>query len=86
MYIHVLHVVVNGSLIRINMKWNYDMNLCPLNTKVKLLSSDDCLLLPRREYIGEIINNGRYLTRGKLYSGDPEYFYRSAIVAWKVLE
>lgn len=33
------------------MKWNYDMNLCPLNTKVKLLSSDDCLLLPRREYI-----------------------------------
>ena len=68
------------------MKWNYDMNLCPLNTKVKLLSSDDCLLLPRREYLGEIINNGRYLTRGKLYSGDPEYFYRSAIVAWKVLE
>lgn len=63
------------------MKWSYDMNICPLNTKIRLLSSDDCLLLPQREYIGEIVDNGEYRTRGKLYSGDPDCFYRSAIIA-----
>lgn len=36
------------------MSWNYDMDTCPLNTKVRLLSGDGSLFLPQREYIGEI--------------------------------
>ena len=68
------------------MKWNYDMESCPLDTKVRLLSSDDCLLLPQKEYVGTIAFNGRYRERGECYDGDPEYFYRSAIVAWKEYE
>ena len=66
--------------------WNYDMKSCPLDTKVHLLSSDDCFLLPQREYVGTITHNGRFKTRGKCYNGDPDYFYRSAIVAWKPFE
>lgn len=54
--------------------------------KGQITFEDDCLLLPQREYIGEIVDNGRFKTRGKLYSGDPDYFYRNAIVAWKVLK
>jgi len=65
------------------MKWNYDMESCPLDTKVRLLSSNDCLLLPQKEYVGTITFNGRYRERGECHEGDPEYFYRSAIVAWK---
>lgn len=64
-------------------EWNYDMESCPLDTKVCLLSSDDSLLLPQREYVGTITFNGRFKTRGECYEGDPDYFYRSAIVAWK---
>ena len=66
--------------------WNYDMESCPLDTKVHLLSSDDCFLLPQREYVGTITHNGRFKTRGECYSGDPDYFYRSEIVAWKPFE
>ena len=66
--------------------WNYDMESCPLDTKVYLLSSDDCLLLPQREYVGTVTDNGRFKTRGECYSGDPDYFCRSAIVAWKPFE
>ena len=65
------------------MKWNYDMKRCPLNTKVYLLSSNDCPLLPQMEYVGTIIFNGRFKTVGKCYKGDPDYFYRSAMVAWR---
>ena len=67
------------------MKWNFDMESCPLDTKVRLLSGDGDLLLPRQEFIGTIVDNGRYRTRGECFKGDPEYFYRSAIVAWKPL-
>ncbi len=63
--------------------WNYDMESCPLDTKVRLLSTDVSLFLPQREYVGTITFNGRFKTRGELYDGDPDYFYRSAIVAWK---
>ena len=66
--------------------WNYDMESCPLDAKVHLLSSDDCFLLPQREYVGTITHNGRFKTRGECYSDDPDYFYRSAIVAWKPFE
>lgn len=65
------------------MDWNYDMDSCPLDTKVCLLSGDGNLLLPQQEFIGTITDNGRFRTRGECYSGDPDYFYRSAIVAWK---
>lgn len=68
------------------MDWNYDMDSCPLDTKVRLLSSDNCLLLPQKEYVGTITFNGRCRERGECYDGDPEYFYRSAIVAWKEYE
>ena len=65
------------------MDWNYDMESCPLDTKVCLLSGGDNLLLPQQEFIGTITHNGRFRTRGECYSGDPDYFYRSAIIAWK---
>ena len=68
------------------MDWNYDMDACPLDTKVRLLSESDFPLLPQAEYVGTITHNGRFRTRGKYYEGDPDCFYRSAIVAWKPYE
>ncbi len=68
------------------MEWNYDMESCPLDTKVCLLSGDGNLLLPQQEFVGTITHNGRFRTRGECYSGDPDYFYRSSIVAWKECE
>ena len=68
------------------MKWNYNIEEAPLDVPIKLLSADDCLLLPQREYIGTITNNGSYLTRGECIVGDPDYFYRSAIIAWKTIK
>nr|DAE80104.1 MAG TPA: hypothetical protein [Caudoviricetes sp.] len=65
------------------MDWNYDMDSCPLDTKVFLLSANDNLLLPQREFVGTLMRKGHSVTRGKCFSGDPEYFYRSKIVAWK---
>ena len=63
------------------MDWNYDMDSCPLDTKVFLLSANDNLLLPQREFVGTLMCKGHSVTRGKCLSGDPEYFYRSKIVA-----
>lgn len=65
-------------------EWNYNMSSCPLDTKVRLLSSDDCLLLPQREYVGTITlsKNKQYKTKGECYEGDSDCFYRSKIVAW----
>ena len=51
-----------------------------------ICSSNDCFLLPQMEYVGTITYNGKFKTRGECYSGDPDYFYRSAIVAWKPFE
>lgn len=65
------------------MDWNYDMESCPLDAKVRLISSDGCPLLPKMEYVGTITFNGRFKTRGECYDGDKDYFYRSAIMAWK---
>ena len=65
------------------MDWNYDMDSCPLDTKVFLLSANDNLLLPQREFVSTLMCKGLSVTRGKCFSGDPEYFYRSKIVAWK---
>lgn len=66
-------------------KWNYNMDECPLDTPVKLLSANDFPILPQQEYVGTITFNGSFKTRGECYIGDPEYFYRSAIIAWKNL-
>ena len=44
------------------------------------------IMTKQREYVGTITHNGRFKTRGECYSGDPDYFYRSAIVAWKPFE
>lgn len=66
-------------------EWNYNLNEAPLNTPIKLLSADD-LVLPQREYIGTIIDNEKGLIRGECIEGDSDFFYRSAIVAWKELE
>lgn len=65
------------------MDWNYDMDSCPLDAKVFLLSANDSLLLPQREFVGTLTRNGYSVRRGECFSGDPEYFYRSKIVAWK---
>ena len=65
------------------MDWNYDMDSCPLDTKVFLLSASDNLLLPQREFVGTLTCKGHSVRRGKCFSGCPEYFYRSKIVAWK---
>lgn len=62
--------------------WNYDMEKCPLNKKVFLLSDDDFPVLPQGIYIGTIIDNGKYKTRGECFMGDPDCFYRSKIIAW----
>ena len=66
------------------MEWNYNMDKCPLDKRVKLLSDEGCFLLPQMEFEGTITYgiNG-YKTRGKIFVGDPDYFYRSAIIAWK---
>lgn len=65
------------------MGWNYEIENCPLDTKVCLLSEGGNLLLPQREFVGTLTHNGRFVTRGKCFEGDPDYFYRSKIVAWK---
>ena len=59
--------------------WNYNMEECPLNIKLKLLSDTQQI------FIGTIIYNhdNTFRTRGECYGGDHECFYRSKIVAWK---
>ena len=64
------------------LEWNYNMEKCPPNKKVFLLSDADFPILPQSIYVGTIIDNGRFRTRGKCFMGDPDYFYRSKIVAW----
>lgn len=65
--------------------WNYNMDECPLDTCVHLLSDNKDILLPQMDFVGTItmdINKG-YKTRGMCYWGDPDCFYRSEIIAWK---
>lgn len=70
------------------MEWNYCMNEAPRNTPLKLLSSDDDLLLPQRVYVGTISTsyNGKYIIKGECIDGDPDYFFSSSIIAWKPIE
>ena len=47
------------------MDWNYDLNKCPKDTPVWLLSDDGFPVLPQNEYLGTIIDSKQgYLTRG----------------------
>lgn len=64
------------------LEWNCNMRECPLNKKVFLLSDADCPILPQSIYVGTIIDNGRFRTRGECFMGDHDYFYRSKIIAW----
>lgn len=68
------------------MDWNYDMESCPLDTVVRLLSANDCLCYPQKEFVGTITFNRGQRHRGECYKGDKDYFYRSAIVAWKMYD
>ena len=66
--------------------WNYNMDECPIDTCVHLLSDNKDILLPQMDFVGTItmdINKG-YKTRGMCYWGDPDCFYRSEIIAWKL--
>lgn len=66
------------------MEWNYNLNEAPIDTPIQLLSADDCLLLPQKIFIGTITYNHKgELTRGECLVGEPDYFYRSEIVAWR---
>ena len=70
---------------KLNNSWNYNLEEAPLNTPIELLSSNDCFLLPQMKYIGTITNKGQKRVRGECIKGDPDYFYRSAIIAWKLI-
>lgn len=64
--------------------WIYHMGICPLDTKVRLLSADNNPYFQQMEFVGTItLINGVYLMQGKCYEGDPNAFYRSEIIAWK---
>jgi len=69
---------------KLNNSWNYNLEEAPLDTPIELLSSNDCFLLPQMKYIGTIISNGRGdRVRGNCIEGDPDYFYRSDLIAWR---
>lgn len=65
------------------MSWNNNIEACPLNTRVCLLSAGNSFLFPQQEFIGTLTFNGKFITRGECYNGNPDYFYRSKIIAWK---
>ena len=66
------------------MEWNYNLNEAPIDTPIQLLSANDCILLPQKIFIGTITYNHKgELTRGECLVGEPDYFYRSEIVAWR---
>ena len=64
----------------ITMKWNYNMNSCPIDTRVKLLSENK-----RNTFEGTIIlsHDGKYKVKGNVFVGDGDYFYKLGIIAWK---
>lgn len=63
--------------------WNYDLDSCPLDTKVYLLSKDDFPILPQQVFVGTVAYRGSFRRKGECFSGNPDYFYRSEMVAWK---
>ena len=71
------------------MEWNYNLYEAPIDTPIQLLSKDDSPILPQQKFVGTLTygyvseKSRGDLVRGECLIGDPEYFYRSAIVAWK---
>lgn len=67
--------------------WNYNLESCPLNTIVWLLSENDYPILPQNIYLGSITRSLQgFLTRGECYIGDKDLFYRSKIIAWTSID
>ena len=64
----------------ITMKWNYNMNSCPIDTRVKLLSENK-----RNTFEGTIIlsHDGKYKVKGNVFVGDGDYFYKLGLLAWR---
>lgn len=66
------------------MEWNYNLNEAPIDTPIQLLSRDDSPMFPQQVFVGTLeYGHTNELIRGKCLVGDPDYFYRSAMVAWK---
>jgi len=59
------------------------MSTCPLNEPVLLLCD---LMMFNQEIVGTIDLYKGTRIRGECIKGDPEYFYRSAIIGWKPLQ
>ena len=64
-------------------RWRTDIQNCPLNKRIHFLcnySGNGTLL----EFVGTLTLNPytSQITRGECFEGDPDLFYRSAIVYW----
>ena len=69
------------------MEWNYNLNEAPIDTPIQLLSRNDSPILPQQEFVGTITYGHRNeLVKGECLVGNPDYFYRSAIIAWKEIK
>lgn len=63
------------------MRWNYNMNECPLDTPICLLSEDG-FLFPQQQFIGILRKKNNQLCKGECIKGNAKYFYISKLVAW----
>lgn len=72
----ILDAVRHGSVL--SGTWNYDFENAPVDTPIHLLSKN-----PSTEFVGTITKNGSDTFRGECIQGDPDVFFRAAIVAWK---
>ena len=73
----------NKKLDYLENGWIYDMENCPLDTKIYLLSANDSPVLPQQVFVGTVTKDGSYKSVGECFQGDPDYFYRSKIIAWQ---
>ena len=62
------------------MKWNYDMDACPLDTRVEFLSGNE-----RNTFEGTITmsHDGKDRVKGEVFVGDGDYFYKLELIAWR---
>ena len=62
------------------MEWNYDMDVCPLDTRVELLSGNK-----RNTFEGTITmsHDGKDRVKGKVFVGDVDYFCKLELIAWR---
>lgn len=64
----------------ITMKWNYNMNSCPIDTRVKLLSENKRSIF---EGTITISHDGKDSVKGEVFIGDGDYFYKLELIAWR---